>query len=43
LTWDAATAQFLAGLEPIPLALRATLVVRRTSVIIARIGARWQD
>jgi len=39
-TWDAATAQFLAGLEPIPQALRATLAVRRGSVIIARILAR---
>ena len=39
-TWDAATAQFLAGLEPIPEALRATLAVRRGSVIIARILAR---
>ncbi len=42
-TWDAATAQFLGGLEPIPLALRATLAVRRSSVIISRIVARWQD
>lgn len=41
-TWDAATAQFLAGLEPIPQALRATLAVRRSSVIIARILARMQ-
>ena len=41
-TWDAATAQFLAGLEPIPQALRATLAVRRGSVIIARILARMQ-
>jgi glycosyltransferase involved in cell wall biosynthesis len=39
-TWDAATEQFLAGLEPIPQALRATLAVRRSSVIIARILAR---
>jgi len=39
-TWDAATAQFLSGLEPIPQALRATLAVRRSSVIIARILAR---
>jgi glycosyltransferase involved in cell wall biosynthesis len=39
-TWDAATEQFLAGLEPIPQALRATLAVRRGSVIIARILAR---
>ena len=43
LTWDAATAQFFAGLEPIPVALRATLAVRRSSVIIARIAARWQE
>ena len=42
LTWDAATAQFVAGLEPIPQALRATLAVRRGSVIIARILARMQ-
>jgi glycosyltransferase involved in cell wall biosynthesis len=41
-TWDAATAQFFAGLEPIPQALRATLAVRRSSVIIARILARMQ-
>jgi 1,2-diacylglycerol 3-alpha-glucosyltransferase/glucuronosyltransferase len=41
-TWDAATAQFVAGLEPIPQALRATLAVRRGSVIIARILARMQ-
>jgi glycosyltransferase involved in cell wall biosynthesis len=41
-TWDAATDQFLAGLEPIPRALRATLAVRRSSVIIARILARMQ-
>jgi len=41
-TWDAATAQFLAGLQPIPQALRATLAVRRSSVIIARILARMQ-
>ena len=39
-TWDAATEQFLAGLEPIPQALRATLAVRRSSVIIARMFAR---
>ncbi|MGH8208990.1 MAG: glycosyltransferase family 4 protein [Steroidobacteraceae bacterium] len=39
-TWDAATAQFLTGLEPIPQTLRATLAVRRSSVIIARILAR---
>jgi hypothetical protein len=42
-TWDAATAQFFAGLERIPLALRATLAIRRSSVIIARIVARRQE
>ena len=41
-TWDAATAQFFAGLEQIPLALRAKLAVSRSSVIIARIIARRQ-
>jgi glycosyltransferase involved in cell wall biosynthesis len=41
-TWEAATEQFLAGLEPIPQALRATLAVRRSSVIISRILARTQ-
>jgi glycosyltransferase involved in cell wall biosynthesis len=41
-SWHAATAQFLAGLAPIPLALRATLAVSRSSVIIARIAARRQ-
>ncbi len=41
-TWKAATEQFLAGLEPIPQALRATLAVRRSSVIISRILARMQ-
>ena len=39
-TRDAATEQFLAGLEPIPQGLRSTLAVRRSSVIIARILAR---
>lgn len=39
-SWDAATAQFLAGLAPIPAALRATLAVSRSSVIIARMTAR---
>jgi glycosyltransferase involved in cell wall biosynthesis len=42
-TWDAATAQFFAGLERIPLALRAKLAVSRSSVMIARIAARRQD
>jgi glycosyltransferase involved in cell wall biosynthesis len=41
-SWRAATAQFLAGLAPIPLALRATLAVSRSSAIIARIAARRQ-
>lgn len=41
-TWDAATQQFLSGLEPIPVALRATLAASRSSVILARIAARWQ-
>jgi glycosyltransferase involved in cell wall biosynthesis len=41
-TWEAATQQFLAGLEPIPVALRATLAASRGSVILARILARWQ-
>src|SRR2546430_12948534 len=39
-SWHAATAQFLAGLAPIPLALRAKLAVGRRSVIIPRIAAR---
>jgi glycosyltransferase involved in cell wall biosynthesis len=39
-SWDAATSQFLAGLAPIPAALRATLAVSRSSVIIARMSAR---
>jgi glycosyltransferase involved in cell wall biosynthesis len=42
-TWTAATEQFLAGLEPIPQALRATLAVRRSSVIISRILARMKE
>jgi len=41
-TWEAATAQFLAGLAPIPAALRAALAQSRTSAIIARIAARRQ-
>jgi hypothetical protein len=32
--------QFLAGLAPIPAALRATLAVSRSSVMIARMTAR---
>jgi glycosyltransferase involved in cell wall biosynthesis len=41
-TWEAATAQFLAGLAPIPAALRARLAVSRSSAMIARIAARRQ-
>jgi len=39
-TWEAATEQFLEGLEPIPAGARAALVVRRRSAIIARSAAR---
>jgi glycosyltransferase involved in cell wall biosynthesis len=39
-SWEAATGQFLAGLAPIPSALRATLAVSRSSVIIARMTGR---
>jgi hypothetical protein len=41
-TWEAATAQFLAGLAPIPRALRATVAVRRSSAMIAPVVARRQ-
>jgi glycosyltransferase involved in cell wall biosynthesis len=41
-SWDAATAQFLAGLAPIPLPLRARLAASRSSVMIGRIAARRQ-
>lgn len=41
-TWEAATGQFLAGLEPIPQPKRAALAARRSSIIIARILARLQ-
>jgi glycosyltransferase involved in cell wall biosynthesis len=41
-SWDAATAQFLSGLAPIPLALPARLAASRSSVIIGRIVARRQ-
>jgi hypothetical protein len=41
-SWEAATAQFLAGLAPIPLALRARLAVSRSSAMIARTAARRQ-
>ena len=41
-SWQSATTQFLAGLAPIPLPLRARLAVSRSSAIIARIAARGQ-
>jgi 1,2-diacylglycerol 3-alpha-glucosyltransferase/glucuronosyltransferase len=41
-SWQAATRQFLAGLEPIPLSVRARLAVRRSSAMIARMAARRQ-
>lgn len=41
-SWHAASAQFLTGLAPIPLKLRAALAASRSSVIIARITARRQ-
>ncbi len=41
-SWRAATEQFLAGLAPIPLPLRARLAVSRSSAIIARMAARRQ-
>ena len=41
-SWEAATAQFLAGLAPIPLPVRARLAVSRSSAMIARITARRQ-
>ena len=41
-TWQSATTQFLAGLAPIPLPVRARLVVSRSSAMIARMAARWQ-
>jgi hypothetical protein len=37
---EAATSQFLAGLAPIPLALRARVAVSRSSAMIERIAAR---
>lgn len=39
-SWEAATAQFLGGLAPIPAPLRAALAASRSSVIIARMTAR---
>lgn len=41
-SWDGATAEFLAGLAPIPVALRARLAVGRSSAMIARMAARRQ-
>jgi glycosyltransferase involved in cell wall biosynthesis len=41
-SWHAATTQFLAGLAPIPLPLRARLAVSRSSAMIARMPARRQ-
>ena len=41
-SWEAATSQFLGGLAPIPLALRARVAVSRSSAMIERIGARRQ-
>jgi glycosyltransferase involved in cell wall biosynthesis len=41
-SWEAATSQFLAGLAPIPLALRARVAVSRSSAMIERIAARRQ-
>jgi len=39
-SWDAASAQFLAGLAWIPLPVRARLAVSRSSAMIARMAAR---
>ena len=41
-SWHAATDQFLSGLAPIPLPLRARLAVSRSSAIIARMATRRQ-
>jgi glycosyltransferase involved in cell wall biosynthesis len=41
-SWHAATTQFLAGLAPIPLPLRARLAVSRSSAIISRMTTRRQ-
>ncbi len=41
-SWQAATTQFLAGLEPIPLPLRARVAARRSSAMIAPMAARRQ-
>ncbi len=41
-SWEAASAQFLAGLAPIPQAVRATVAVRRSSAMIAAVVGRRQ-
>ena len=41
-SWHAATQQFLSGLAPIPLPLRARLAASRSSAIIARMATRRQ-
>jgi hypothetical protein len=41
-SWEEATAQFVAGLVPIPTALRARLAVSRSFAMIARKPARRQ-
>ena len=41
-SWEGATAEFLAGLAPIPVALRARLAVGRSSAMIVRIATRRQ-
>jgi hypothetical protein len=42
-SWDAATAQFLAGLAGIPLPLRTRLAASRSSAMIAPSAARRPD
>ncbi len=42
-SWHAATTQFLAGLAPIPLPLRARLAVSRSSAMIARMATPPAD
>jgi hypothetical protein len=41
-SWQAATNQFLTGLAPIPLPVRARLAVSRSSAMITRMAARRQ-
>ena len=41
-TWEAATAQFIDGLAPIPATLRARVAASRSSAIIGRTAARRQ-